>query len=329
MSRTSLTARLGRRFQALPLWPLQLTEWPCLCLFGRRQKPVQALFVLALPRSGSTVTYQMICHGLDVQYLSNLWNLLYQLPLLGGWLSAGRARCHQSNFQSQHGFVPGVDGPAEGLRFWQWWLDCGLSDEDCQTIFAKVFYRRVRYLNCVLNTLTRNGRPFTTAYLGHTLVPDRLRKSFRGAALIRLQRDPVSNALSLLKSMRAGEGPWFSVVPRECHGLESASEHERVAAQVYWLNRRLDDAECRTDMLTVFYEQLCHNPTDELARIQAWCRGKGIEVSSKLALPERFDFKVVDVEKDRDARKIHDALSRLEECHGKLEGNSACARIAL
>ncbi|MGM0564430.1 MAG: sulfotransferase [Pseudomonadota bacterium] len=320
MNRASLTVRLARRLQALPLWLFQFVEWPFVWLWGRREKSSQSLFLLALPRSGSTATYQVICHGLDVQYLSNLWNLLYQLPLLGGWLSARRSRRHQSTFQSQHGFVPGLDGPAEGLRFWRWWLDCGLSDESTRSMPAKVLQRRVGYLNRVLDTLTRHGRPFVSAYLGHVLVPDRLHKAFEGAALIRLQRDPVSNALSLLKSVRSGPGAWFSVVPEECAGLESASEHERVAAQVYWLNRRLDEAACQTDMLTVRYETLCQNPADELARIQSWCRKRGIEVEGKWPLPERFNFNVADVENDPDAHKIHQAFSLLEERHGKLKG---------
>lgn len=322
MSRSSTTVRIARYVQALPLWLCQFIERPFLRYLESRMHPSQALFVLALPRSGSTVTYQMICHGLDVQYLSNLWSLLYQLPLLGGWLSSRRALRHQSDFQSAHGFVSGLDGPAEGLRFWKWWLDCGLSDSDSHVMPARMLLARVLYLNRVLNTLTRNGRPFASAYLGHVLLPDRLYDAFSGAALIRLRRDPVSNALSLLKSMRASGSQWFSVLPQECVGLESASEHERVAAQVYWLNRRLDAAKCRADMLTVRYEALCTNPSRELSRIQAWCRERGIEVSRKFALPDHFDFKVADIHNDPDARKIKQALKILEDRHGKLEDDA-------
>lgn len=323
MSRKSFLVRIARRIQALPLWLLQCLEWPFLLLFARSENSSKALFVLALPRSGSTVTYQIICHGLNVQYLSNLWNLLYQVPLLGGVLSAIFAHSHESDFKSQHGFVSGLDGPAEGLRFWHWWLDCGLSDADCHTMPVKVFHRRVRYLNRVLKLLTRNGRPFASAFLGHTLVPDRLHRAFPDAVLIRIYRDPVSNALSLLRSKRAAQSSWFSVLPRECYGLDDASEHERVAAQVYWLNRRLDSAACRSDMLTVHYERLCQSPVDELLRIEKWCAGRGIKINRKFMLPSHFDCKVADIHNDLDARKIHHALLALEKRHGKLEENSA------
>ena len=74
MGRSSITVRLARSFQALPLWIFRFLEWPVVALLSRRKAKLRAIFVLALPRSGSTVTYQLLCHGLFVQYLSNVWN---------------------------------------------------------------------------------------------------------------------------------------------------------------------------------------------------------------------------------------------------------------
>jgi hypothetical protein len=200
--RSSFIVRLARRIQNTPLWLFGFVEWPFVALFGKQYDFTQAIIVLALPRSGSTVTYQTLCHGLSVNYLSNLWNLFYQLPLVGGWLAARKARYHHSDFSSQHGFVPGLDGPAEGLRFWKWWLDCGLSDSDCHNLSEEKRHKRIVYLRRVLSVLIRRYQPFATAYLGHALVPDRVYNAFPNAVLIRLRREPVSNALSLLKSMR-------------------------------------------------------------------------------------------------------------------------------
>jgi len=317
--RSSVTVRLARYIQALPLWLFRFVEWPFVNLFGKHRGNTPAIFVLALPRSGSTVTYQSICHGLTVNYLSNLWHLFYQLPLIGGWLSALKARHHRSDFKSRHGFVPGLDGPAEGLRFWQWWLDCGLSDRDCDALPATKRQRRSGYLRRVFSVLAREGQPFATAYLGHTLVPERVNQAFPGAIVIRLRREPVSNALSLLKSMRANGTDWFSVKPHECEGLDAATEHERVAAQVYWLNRRLDSAACAETMLTVHYEQLCENPEREVGRIRNWCVESGVPVERKFELPELFQFKRADLKADPDAIKIREALDKLEAEYGKLE----------
>jgi len=166
--------------------------------------------------------------------------------------------------------------------------------------------------------LGRKDQPFATAYLGHTLVPDRVSEAFPGAILIRLRREPVANALSLLKSMQGNGSGWFSVKPHECEGLETATEHERVAAQVFWLNRRLDDSACSAEMLTVHYEKLCESPEREVARIQNWCNANGVAVGRKFELPKQFPFKKPDLDADTDAIKIREALSKLEAKYGKL-----------
>jgi|GEM_PF-2345149 len=318
-NRSSITVRIGRRVQSAPLWLFRFVEWPFVKLLGKGRFFAPAILVLALPRSGSTVTYQVICHGLKVNYLSNLWNLLYQLPLIGGWVSAKKAKNHCSSFNSQHGFVTGLDGPAEGLRFWQWWLDCGLSDADCSTLPEGKLHKRIKYLREVLSILGRKGHPFATAYLGHSLVPDRVQKAFPDAILVRLRRDPVANAMSLLTSMRKNGSDWFSVTPRECEGLGRATEHERVAAQVYWLNRRLDDAASASEMLIVEYEKLCENPEREIERIRRWCYEKGVLVQRRFYLPKAFPFKRPELNADQDARKIGKALDDLEVKYGKLK----------
>ena len=319
MKRSSAMVRFARYVQALPLWVFRFLEWPVVVFLSRHKNVPQALFVLALPRSGSTLTYQMLCHGLSVQYLSNIWNLTYQLPLFGGLLSRAFTRQHQSDFKSAHGFVPAIGGPAEGLRFWDWWLGTGLIDNACERISTKKQTRRTEYLLQVLSVLTYRGRPFVTAYLGHTLVPDKVNKAFPGAVLIRLRRDPVSNALSLLNSMRENDAKWVSVIPHECFGLQDKSDHERVAAQVYWLNRKLVDADCFDAMLTVDYEDLCERPTETLAGIKSWCDQKGLSIEPKFSLPKAFDYKLADLELDLDAIKIGRALDQLETTHGKLD----------
>ena len=215
-----------------------------------------------------------------------------------------------------------MDGPAEGLRFWQWWLDCGLSDPDCSTLTAVKLEKRASYLRQVFAVLGAKGKPFATAYLGHALVPDRLAQAFPGAVLIRLKREPVSNALSLLKSRRSSRSSWFSVKPRECDSLQGMTEHEQVAAQVYWLNRRLDDATCAHQMLTIHYENLCAQPEREIDRIKHFCDSKGLSIARKFHLPETFRFKKADLMCDSDAIAIRTALDELEERYGKLKGNS-------
>jgi hypothetical protein len=119
--RDAVLVRLARRVQDLPLAPLGALEVPLL----RREGP-PPLILLAGPRSGSTLLYQTLVHALGAPYLSNLGNALHVLPLLGGTLTR-RLGGGASDFRSQEGFVEGLLGPAEGLRFWSHWLGAGLA----------------------------------------------------------------------------------------------------------------------------------------------------------------------------------------------------------
>lgn len=320
MERSSLLVWFGRVIQKSPLWLLQFIERPFLRQVEHECESPLAIIILGLPRSGSTVTYQTICHALHVNYLSNLWNLFYQLPLVGGFFSYYVSRSRRSNFRSQYGFVGGLSGPAEGMKFWQWWLDCGLQDQDCHCLSPSLRKKRSNYLRRILISLgTITKAPFATGYLGHILVPDRVYRTFPGSVFIRVRRDPVSNALSLLKSMQDGDHNWFSVKPDECMNLDGLSPHERVASQVYWLNRRLDDADCAQSMFSIKYEELCGDPEKQIKKLLAWCAANGLNISRKYALPATLDIKVADSRDDYDLKRIRAALMKLEIEFGKLK----------
>ena len=64
--------------------------------------------VISAPRSGSTLTTQILARGTKSLYLTNLWNLLYALPLIGGFLSSNKQV--RKKFQSNLGWVDGIYG---------------------------------------------------------------------------------------------------------------------------------------------------------------------------------------------------------------------------
>ena len=320
MRHFSILVKIGKIIQKCPLWLLQFIEIPFLRKIKNKIQPTPALIIFALPRSGSTVIFQTICHALNVNYLSNLWNVFYQIPLIGGMLSYCAFKKYRSNFKSQNGFVTGLGGQAEGMRFWRWWLDCGLEDSDCHCITPRLREKRVNYLRRILILLGDiTQTPFATAYIGHILVPDRVSNAFPGSILIRVRRDLAYNALSLLRAMQNSGQQWFSVRPDECKRQEITTPHEQVASQVYWLNRRLDEACCADSMVSIKYEDLCNNPQKVINKLQEYCALKGLIVSKKYKLPASLDKKKLKSSDKNDLIKIRVALSKLENKFGALK----------
>ena len=235
--RHSATVYCGRVLQRFPWRWLRPLESACLV----RQKNwnlAPPIFLLALPRSGSTLSYQCLIHAFGPVYLSNLGNLLADLPYLGGWISDRRCGGRGMSFQSQLGFVPGLCGPAEGKRFWETWGGYGLSEGKSgrnaiqEGHEVPVKRKRTEYLRRALGSLTNPKRPFVSAYLGHTLDPHRLRREFPEAIFLRLRRDPLPNALSLLRCREESNTSWFSLFPKECFKVKGESVERQVVSKL-------------------------------------------------------------------------------------------------
>lgn len=315
MSRRSFMVRMARRVQRIPISFLRVFEAPFVSMPRRGQGDPAMIILIALPRGGSTLTYQALVHALDGTYLSNLWNLFYATPLFGGLLSKAKCARYRSSFRSEQGFVDGLCGPAEGLKFWSYWCDYGLDECVAAAMPKKQLSEaRPQYLKRVLSILSREDRPFISGYIGHALVLSRLGSLFPSAVFVRLTRDPVDNALSILKIRKESPEKSFSVLPRECLPILKDSLHKQVAAQVHYLNQRIDNEIDPDRTIYVSYEKLCSNPTVEVSRIAEFCNLKGMSVRMKQSLPDSFPHGSKDDARiSRDAQLLRSELLTLSD----------------
>lgn len=319
MSRGSLLVKIGRCLQRVPPDWLKPLEAPFV-RFGRGNiDEPNLIFLMALPRSGSTLTYQAMAHGFEPLYLSNLWNLLYAIPWTGGGLSLAFCPKHTSDFESEHGFVDGLCGPAEGLRFWSYWTGCGLDEVTSEKWPSSgKLEKRIEYFREISSRLASRERPMIAGYLGHVLAAEKIRAWFPDAIFVRLHRDPLSNADSILRSRLSGSGKWFSVRPVECATTRSQDVHFEVAAQVYWLNRRLAWLETDERTIHISYEGLCSDPNQTLDSILQKANSHGLSLTFKKPLPSAFAHRFVGAEQNADTKKLSCWLKRLEQEHGLL-----------
>lgn len=324
MSRISFSVQFARIIQKLPLSVFRIIEIPIVHLLKDQRNKPNIIILLALPRSGSTLAYQILSHSIKSTYLTNFGNLLYQLPLLGGWLSKIKCSKFGSDFKSQQGFVQGLCGQAEGLRYWSYWFANGIDERKPFLINQKKLLWRKKYLKNTFTILSSPEFPIITGYLGHVLKWEQIRSQFPDALFVRLHRDPISNALSLLKS-RDDQNTWYSVFPKECQEYLSSSPHEQVASQVYWLNKRLESIK-NIRVIHLDYEQLCEEPSATLNRVIQYCNKYDFKIRKKWELPEKFTRKTINHDDNRDAILITKAFIKLEKKHGVLNKNSILQR---
>ena len=98
--------------------------------------------------------------------------------------------------------------------------------------------------------------------------------------------------------------------------------HEKIARQVYVINRRMDE-QAATGRYTVFdseYISLCKDPRDFVSRLRAFAETKGIilEPRSDTELPVRFTATKAHRNQNEHTRKLARAFDALLERFGPL-----------
>ena len=79
--------------------------------------------VCGCPRSGHTLTYQLITQGLRVHVTDNFQYMLHRTPLVAHWLSRVVCRPYVSDYKSDGGYIRGLSGPQQAYLIWNYWCD--------------------------------------------------------------------------------------------------------------------------------------------------------------------------------------------------------------
>jgi hypothetical protein len=230
----------------------------------------EAVFILGLPRTGTTLVYQYIVHRLKVAYFTNGVGRFSWIPCLVTWLQHKLYGSYQSDFKSYYGKVDGPTAPREAGSFWlryfpkHDYLFRPLSEQKGSDLKRKIacvrrVFNRAPFVNKNVKHLLRI-RPFST------LFPD--------ALFLVVERDMKDTALSLLRGRQEVKGDvrqWFSVRPPNYEELVELPPHKQVAHQVYALDRQLrDDLQWLSPdrYLKVSYKAFCKDPEALIDNLQ-------------------------------------------------------------
>jgi hypothetical protein len=263
--------------------------------FFNRQGDIGLLCIVAPPRSGSTLTYQVLSSAFRGYSLRNISNFLYATPVIGYLATKKLCGNYESTFCSSHGFVPGMCGEAEGLKFWEHWLGQGLEQNPGLLKPGKLLELK--------QALDRTGENLMiTGYLGNVFAISALRKIFPKVLFIHLQRDILSNSYSLLK-LTPDLVP-FSTCPAWVKASGYNSRHRLVVDQVKGIHETIS-AEYDHDMLKINYEDLCDDTHGTLSRIEQKAGEMGITLCRKANVPDSFPKQVVEPDHDEDSARLN------------------------
>lgn len=252
-------ARFLRRTFVVP--PLKLAERLCLSRAGSSDRP--QLFILGLPRSGTTLVYQYLVHRLRVAYFTSGVGRFPRSPCLVTRRELRRHGEYASDFRSTYGSMGGPAAPHEAGEVWARWF--GYEDyvrfEDLTAGDVSSLRRTVA---CVQHAFGQ--APFVNKNVKHLLRVDALARVFPAAQFLVVRRALPDVALSVLRARHANQGDatrWWSARPPDYERLRLLAPPAQVAGQLRSLQRRLDEDLARLDpgrVQVIEYDVFCQRP---------------------------------------------------------------------
>lgn len=274
------------------------------------------LFVIGLPRVGSTLFTHALIRRFSLSYISNAAALF---PRAIGVTSVvlgrlQRVRPH-ADFRNAYGVIPGRHAPAQGRELWGRWFPMDQSWVAASALSPEA-YAEMRATIAVIESAF--AMPFANKAQGHAVRIDALCEAFPTAVFVRVVRDRLEVAQSILKSRREyfrDENRWFSAKPSNYRELSDLDPYDQIAGQILGIERDMHDSFTRVGTQRVFdvnYRDFCHDPTRCLDEVHEFYveRSGGIVLSIRAQAPVAFSVRSAASVSVEDTRLLQDALER-------------------
>lgn len=274
MKRSNSIVKLGRFLQLVsPIF--SFLDIPS-SLFKTKKDP-KLIIILAPPRSGSTLTYQVLSQGLKTHKLSNILNLLYSIPIIGLIVSKNLCKKHKSKFKSNFGFVNGFCGESEGLKFWNYWGGCSIIEKN------KIKRKRLFKLKAKLKYCS--NIPFISCFLGHVYSIDHILEVFgpSNVLFVHLKRNIEDNSRSLRK-YRTESGSTSSL-PKNIDSTQTLDL--QVRQQIIEIHKRIDLHKSeRNYFFDIKFQDLCDNPKHIVEKLLSFSKDSNFLFEKNLFFDE-------------------------------------------
>lgn len=255
-----------RRYVALPFKLNSYARFIELLLMKKRyQCASPQLFIMGLPRSGTTLIYQYIVHRLQVSYFTNGVGQLPNASCITTFLQHKIYRQYIFDFKSNYGKVIGPVSPREAGAFWCRFFDINnytliddLSDND--------IYILKNTIACVQKIFF--GAPFVNKNVKHLLRIGALNKIFPNSQFLIVERDIEDTAISVLRGRYknlSDPQQWWSVKPPNYETLKNLSVVEQVYYQCRDLKQKMEQdllTITKNRIIRVNYKDFCNNPEE-------------------------------------------------------------------
>lgn len=309
-----LEAELGRmnaHLASLPYRGSSVQKYPTILVFG-------------LPRSGTTLTYQVLANCLDVGYPDNIIARFWDVPWLGVVVSrailGGRQPC---SYVSNYGRTVEPWAPHEFRFFWKRLLrlDSMADHLDFGPTFPRIDRMSLRTELGRLQNAFDAPLLFKSLYFGQFLTP--ILDAIAMPVVVYVERNLHDVAQSILAARKAYYGSpdvWWSSFCPSYPRLATLPFPEQIANQVIELQNLYEERLAAVDgrlVVRVNYTDLCADPPAVVAAVRRCLRtAYGHDVALVSEPPRSFPqrrARLLDDDARAVARCLDHALARRAE----------------
>lgn len=253
------------------------------------------LFVVGLPRAGTTLAYELIVQAFEVAYFSRIFEYCYGIPNLSMRLCRPFTRDRRPKYQSRYGRIPGLFAPAENHNFWLRWFPerAGLGHYAPAVLLNG--NDRASIQEAVSSISAIAGRPFVFKDVYLALSLESLLQTFKRGRILVITRETAAIASSIYRR-RAQLGRrdlWWSIRPPLAEHVVGRELAEQVAFQCIRseqvLNKQVSELSSDRVMLAD-YADICRAPNAFIAAAASWL-GEEYELRSDPIIPQSFEIR--------------------------------------
>ena len=263
-------------------------------IFERRSEfNTPPLFIIGPPRSGTTLTYQIVTRYFQVGYMTAPLAYSHGLSsmvtrLLRPWIGRPTA-----TFESGYGNIPGLLVPSEHVYYWSKWFP---EDENLghyvppETVSDKEYADLRRSLHSLASILCRPW-VFKCPYI--SISAGALARMIPEARFLVMRRDLLLVCQSAMQGRErfADARNWWSVKPPHYREWLELPVWQQVARQTFYADAipRRDLQQYAPDrFVEIDYSELCRQPHACMKELGTWLQPSGYETYPDSSIPETF-----------------------------------------
>lgn len=250
------------------------------------------IFVVGLPRSGTTLAYELIVQAFDVAYLTRAYSFTYGIPNLTTRVIARFARHPKAHYVSNYGRIPGFLAPAENAVLWMKWftehpmLGHYFPDESVNPAAAADATKTIASMSAI----AKRTFVFKNIYL--TLALPALLRTLTKSKVIVVTRDIDDVTASVFNRRRTlPASSWWSIRPPFVGQVSGDGILEQTTFQCTRSRQILERSLTLVDpdrCMVVDYSDICRSPLEFIENV-ARLAGNELGRRAGTDIPQHFD----------------------------------------